>query len=86
MAGRGQALHMDLVDKPDRPRWFAEGRGRCFVGYSDALYQMPVEGHRGIRARVLPLGRENGVNLLFVDLLVFHSLLVASGGGWCSSS
>jgi hypothetical protein len=65
---------MDPVDKPDRPRWFAEGRGRCFVGYSERLYYMPVGAHKGIRARALPLGRENAVNLLFVDLLGVNPL------------
>lgn len=74
MAGRKQALHKDPTQAPDRPKWFAEGKGRCYVGYSERLYFMPKETHDGMRVRALPLGKGNAVNLYFVDLLSVNSL------------
>jgi hypothetical protein len=86
MAGRRQALLLHRVDKPDRPRWFAEDRCRYFVGFFERLYYMPVEAHRGIRAQAIPLDPQNGVNLLFVDPFGADPLARSERRGWRSSS
>jgi thiamine pyridinylase len=74
MAGRKQALHKDSYTNPDRPKWFADGRGRCYAGYTERLFFMPKESHKQIRVRALPLGKDNSVNLFFVDLLSINPL------------
>jgi thiamine pyridinylase len=74
MAGKNLGLHEE-PKVPDRPKWFAQGLGRVFVGYSERLYFMPKESHAKLRVRELPLAQTNAVNLFFVDLLAVNPLV-----------
>jgi thiamine pyridinylase len=70
MAGKNQARFSDSKTKyTRRPEWFGMGFGRAFVGWTERLSAIPVEKHKGISFRPLPLAESNAVNLLFVDIL-----------------
>lgn len=66
MAGRSQALFQNYDGQ--RARWFGEGYGRGFIGWTERLYFIPKKAHSEIRVRTLPLADTNAVNLLFVDV------------------
>ena len=94
MAGRKQALFENWDDDdgngiPDgvgqRSRWFAEGRGRALIGWTERLAHMPVEYHKNVSVRTLPLESHalstdktktpTQVNLFFVDTLCINPML-----------
>jgi thiamine pyridinylase len=67
MAGKAQVLFENYDGQ--RARWFADGSGRAFVGFTESLYHIPKSVHEDVRIRSLPLAQDNSVNLFFVDIL-----------------
>ncbi len=70
MGGREQVKYEDK-DWPNdqRSKWFAAGKGRAMVGWTERLSSIPVEQHAKLRYRTFPLAESNAVNLLYVDVL-----------------
>lgn len=68
IAGRPQATFEDDTYR-QRSQWFAEGRGRAFVGYTERAGVVPPAATAEWRVRLLPMGPENKVNMCFVDVL-----------------
>lgn len=67
MAGKAQVLFENYDGQ--RSRWFGDGLGRAFIGFTENLYQVPKAAHENIRIRSLPLAQDNAANLFFVDVL-----------------
>lgn len=73
MAGKSHALLEEWEGK--RARWFAEGRGRAFIGWTERLSAMPADRHKDVAVRALPLAADKSINLMFVDVLSINPLL-----------
>ncbi|OWK34908.1 thiamine pyridinylase [Fimbriiglobus ruber] len=70
MGGREQVKFEDKVWTDDkRSEWFAQGKGRAMVGWTERLSAIPVEQHAKLKYRPFPLAESNAVNLLYVDML-----------------
>ena len=68
MGGRDQVTHFQADESPYlRGNWFAGGRGRAFIGYSEAMAAMG-EAEEEILFRPFSLHGENDISLFFVDL------------------
>jgi uncharacterized caspase-like protein len=61
--------------RPKRPAWFACGKGRALVGYSERLYFIPNDVHAQLQVRDLPMADQNKVNNLFGDMLGVNARL-----------
>ena len=73
MAGKAQALYENYEGQ--RSRWFGEGFGRAYIGWTERLSAIPVEQHQDIAIRSLPLGDSDKVNMLYVDMLAISPTL-----------
>ena len=73
MSGTKQALYENWDGQ--RARWFADGHGQAFVGWTERLSMIPEPQHAKIELRGLPLAGSDKENLIFVDTLCINPTL-----------
>ena len=72
MAGTGS-----MEWNTDRPEWFDNGLGRCYIGYTENMFQMPKNLNQ-VSMKLIPSYKESDVDLFFMDAAVINAKVAQS--------
>lgn len=73
MAGREQAYYYDENDDYIRAKWFGEGSGRAYIGYSESMANMGDISK--VKIKTMSLADREDIPLFYVDMVAANSSL-----------
>ncbi|KAA1244297.1 thiamine pyridinylase [Aquimarina sp. RZ0] len=58
---------------PKRAEWFSNGSGRCYVGFTENMFQMEQTNLENISMKLIPSYIDSNVDLFFMDAAVINA-------------